>query len=452
MPPVASSTYLRATYLLLDPQDVRSGSMDGCDRRGWGQEVWDSNCTGGIREEGWGDAGKNSAGAVCIIHFNRSRRWIRFRHALPKAGPCIPPAPCVILSPRIPCTYDRRISVPILAAAFFFQTPHLQISHVGTPFPTLQHAPGRLPPPPRVPPIFSRILSAFDRIPRTELPPPSPHFNYYFDNMIVNDYYDSRSVDAINKPGDAEEFDPPFVRSALSFAYGHLLILSTLLPRVLPRLLVVGGTVVTYLYTVHLKPVLLLKNAVVASIVACCPLASASSFGDVTGGVIGLCGTLFLGTFGREVWMDVIDVDGDRKCGIRTVLASASSFGDVTGGVIGLCGTLFLGTFGREVWMDVIDVDGDRKCGIRTVPVAYGKRVGATLGGALLVLSGAIPMVSASMGGSRRRIVAAGLGMVAMMRTAAKAGGGGDDEAVLKAVEMSKGLPMALILTSYFLK
>jgi len=222
--------------------------------------------------------------------------------------------------------------------------------------------------------------------------------------MIVNDYYDSRSVDAINKPGDAEEFDPPFVRSALSFAYGHLLILSTLLPRVLPRLLVVGGTVVTYLYTVHLKPVLLLKNAVVASIVACCPLASASSFGDVTGGVIGLCGTLFLGTFGREVWMDVIDVDGDRRCGIRTV------------------------------------------------PVAYGKRVGATLGGALLVLSGAIPMVSASMGGSRRRIVAAGLGMVAIMRTAAKAGGGGDDEAVLKAVEMSKGLPMALILTSYFLK
>jgi len=149
-------------------------------------------------------------------------------------------------------------------------------------------------------------------------------------------------------------------------------------------------------------------------------------------------------------------------------LASAASFGSSTvpakPDVWSLCTSLFLGTFGREVWMDVTDVEGDGKCGIRTIPIVFGRRIGLIVGGVSLVLSALVPFMSLTMTGggllssssSRKSVVAATVAMVIMMRTAVKVvgggGGGGDDGVVLKAIETSKGLPLVLILMSYFLK
>jgi len=77
----------------------------------------------------------------------------------------------------------------------------------------------------------------------------------------------------------------------------------------------------TYWYTKHLKPRTWLKNVTCAAIVAMAPLTSAASISSVNplNSVGRLVATLFFASFGREMWMDIVDAEADAKSGIVTV-------------------------------------------------------------------------------------------------------------------------------------
>ena len=90
----------------------------------------------------------------------------------------------------------------------------------------------------------------------------------------------------------------------------------------------------TYLYTVHLKPIPLVKNVVCALLVALAPLTSGSATVALMAApqkrtivwsvqqqqpLWRLFGALFCGILAREVMMDCNDIVTDRAAGIRTV-------------------------------------------------------------------------------------------------------------------------------------
>lgn len=105
-------------------------------------------------------------------------------------------------------------------------------------------------------------------------------------SMITNDYYDARNgVDsAVAAATDDGENDyHPLARGEVPFSiaktfdsylYALLLVSSAFVPGVLPRLMVLGGAIITYLYTVHLKPRTWIKNLSCAALVAMSPVAS----------------------------------------------------------------------------------------------------------------------------------------------------------------------------------
>ena len=105
-------------------------------------------------------------------------------------------------------------------------------------------------------------------------------------SMITNDYYDAKyGVDSTdNKASDEERNhyhplawgDVPFsiTKTFDSYLYAILLLSSAFVPGVVSRLLVLGGAIITYLYTAHLKPKTWIKNLSCAALVGMSPVTS----------------------------------------------------------------------------------------------------------------------------------------------------------------------------------
>jgi geranylgeranylglycerol-phosphate geranylgeranyltransferase len=183
-------------------------------------------------------------------------------------------------------------------------------------------------------------------------------------SMLINDYHDYREgVDTLEtKPGRplvTGQVRTDTVKLVLKWAYALHLTLLCLIDSALMRLWVLSNTLLTYLYSVHLKPITGVKNLVCATIVA---------MGLGLGAVAqGGGGTAPL----RAVW--------------RPMAAVA--------GLI----------WHREILMDISDVEGDALVGVRTVPVVFGTRTALRL--SLLPLAAAVA-AAASVGSPLRAAVA----------------------------------------------
>jgi 4-hydroxybenzoate polyprenyltransferase len=193
-------------------------------------------------------------------------------------------------------------------------------------------------------------------------------------SMITNDYYDAR--EGVDSPYDSRH---PLAAAAAAAAadavttmphhgnstiterviplsvaknftkclYGILLLSSAFVPSIMARILVLSGAMITYLYTVHLKPITWIKNISCAALVALGPITSGCAAWPVlhSNSVIGSDSAVLS-------WF--------------CILQSPLSF---------LVLSLFFGIMGREVLMDIIDYVGDARAGIETIPVRYGKRI-----------------------------------------------------------------------------
>lgn len=146
-------------------------------------------------------------------------------------------------------------------------------------------------------------------------------------SMVVNDYYDARTgVDVLNsKPSLLAP--APVVKRFLTYLYTGLLTLLVVLPGKASRMSVVVGSLLTFWYTQHLKPKTWIKNVSCAGIIALSPFTSAAaacytrnlSLSPMLGNIVRMCSMIFFGIMGREIWMDVLDEEGDRTVSIRTV-------------------------------------------------------------------------------------------------------------------------------------
>lgn len=169
-------------------------------------------------------------------------------------------------------------------------------------------------------------------------------------SMVINDYHDFvRGVDTEEtKPGRplvTREILPSEVKRALKWAYAAHLALLCLVDRAATRLWVLSSTLLTYLYSQHLKPVAGLKNFVCGATVA---MAIGLGAMAASGGAAGL----------GAVWRPMA----------------------VAGGVISH----------REIVMDIKDADGDGATGVRTLPVAFGRDAALALSFVPLSLAGAV--------------------------------------------------------------
>ena len=151
-------------------------------------------------------------------------------------------------------------------------------------------------------------------------------------SMLINDYHDHKlGVDnARTKPGRplvTGEVQPEAVKLVLKWGYATHLTLLCLVETAPMRLWVLGNTLLTYLYSVHLKPLTGVKNLVCALIVA------------------------------MAVGLGALAVDG-----------SLAALAAVWRPMVAVSGLIWH----REMVMDIKDMEGDSLAGVRTVPVAFG--------------------------------------------------------------------------------
>ena len=147
-------------------------------------------------------------------------------------------------------------------------------------------------------------------------------------SMLINDFYDHRDgVDTpLTKPGRplvTGEVRPASVKLVLKWAYAAHLTLLCLVDSALVRLWILANTLLTYLYSVHLKPLTGVKNAVCAAIVAMAIGLGALAVGDAGAASLGAVWRPVAAAFGlifhREMVMDIKDREGDTLAGVRTV-------------------------------------------------------------------------------------------------------------------------------------
>lgn len=190
-------------------------------------------------------------------------------------------------------------------------------------------------------------------------------------SMITNDYYDAKNgVDtSSSEEREAVHYHPlaqgllPYslTKTFDSYLYAILLLSSAFVPGVIPRLMVISGAIVTYLYTVHLKPKTFVKNWSCAALVAMSPVTSGLAAWEVlrTGG---------------------IESVGSTVPPFLLVLKSPLAY---------LVAALFAGITSREIMMDITDCESDDKAGILTIPVKYGRGVAANVAFGWSMLSSA---------------------------------------------------------------
>ena len=145
-------------------------------------------------------------------------------------------------------------------------------------------------------------------------------------SMLINDYFDHKhGVDTRatkpDRPLVAGDVRPATVKLALKWAYAALLALICLIDTATMRLWVLANALATYVYTRHLKPVPVVKNAACAAVVAMAVGLGGLARGGGVGSLAPL-GPAMAATAGlichREMLMDCKDRDGDASAGVRT--------------------------------------------------------------------------------------------------------------------------------------
>ena len=146
-------------------------------------------------------------------------------------------------------------------------------------------------------------------------------------SMLVNDYYDLElGRDAPNQ----RTVPKRIVKRTLQYLYALALFTSAVLPGIPARWTVLSGLILTFWYTQYLKPKTWWKNIACAALIAlapltsglaaCAALASSSSSALVASpSLIRLTVILFTGILGREITMDMNDVEEDEAAGVMTV-------------------------------------------------------------------------------------------------------------------------------------
>lgn len=177
-------------------------------------------------------------------------------------------------------------------------------------------------------------------------------------SMLVNDYYDFKLGHDSTKPfqplNTPNRLPLKVLKRFLSYLYAAALVTVTMVPGVPARMAVIMGLMLTFWYTQHLKPRTWLKNAVCATLIALSPLTSAVGAMSVTGvtgewvSLLQVVGMLFVGILGREVTMDISDVQDDSHHGVRTVpVVYGCKFASTIGLVcaLGVSGLALVGPF-----------------------------------------------------------------------------------------------------------
>jgi 4-hydroxybenzoate polyprenyltransferase len=237
-------------------------------------------------------------------------------------------------------------------------------------------------------------------------------------SMLVNDYYDYKlGMDQLKTKATAltsQKVPLLVVKRFVSYLYAAALVSVTMIPGAPARLSVVGGLMLTFWYTQHLKPRTWLKNVVCASLIALSPLTSGmSALAMLSSSALSAAGPFTTTTAAAPVMM--------------TVTSMAP--------LLRVVGMLFLGILGREMTMDINDLDDDKAHGVRTVPVKYGRKFasrmafGCTVAAASLALSGPALQVLQVLRSSASQPALAATALVAgtpgLIRRCAMASGGG---------------------------
>ena len=188
-------------------------------------------------------------------------------------------------------------------------------------------------------------------------------------SMVTNDYYDARNgVDVPSQNDDEgggqyEHYHPlangdlPYslAKTFDSWLYAALLFSSAAVPGIIPRTMVIGSAIITYLYTTQLKPRTWIKNLSCAALVAMSPVTS-----------------------GLAAWHVLTDGPFAAKLGIET--ATRLPFHLIFKSRLSwLVVSLFFGIMSREILMDITDCEGDRNADICTLPVKYGNKYASSV-------------------------------------------------------------------------
>jgi 4-hydroxybenzoate polyprenyltransferase len=225
----------------------------------------------------------------------------------------------------------------------------------------------------------------------------------------------------------------------LGFLYAALLLCISVVPGIPARLSIVGGAMLTFLYTQHLKPITWVKTITCALLIALAPVTSGTAALSLDQITAVMSGSNNNNNMLHELLL------GDR----------AVSLGR-------LVGMLFFGFLGREILMDINDVVDDRLHKIKTVPVRYGRQFASRvaflstllMAGLCLLNATTAPTTAAatSIGAIRnpRALAFAVLGSLAQLRRAYQVlrTDGTSRDLVSQAVEEGK-ITVLLLLASF---
>ncbi|CAB9516039.1 Digeranylgeranylglyceryl phosphate synthase [Seminavis robusta] len=180
-------------------------------------------------------------------------------------------------------------------------------------------------------------------------------------SMLVNDYYDfklKRDSQKLSSPLVSGQLTLSIVRTFLTDLYAMALLCVAFVPGIPARISVVTALMLTFWYTRHIKPMTWYKNVMCGVLIALSPFTSGSAALKVASEV------------GSGPWG-----------GIR-VLAVPSLWR--------LVAMLFFGVTGREVMMDIVDLQDDKMNRVRTIPVTYGRHFASAVGMVAYLLSGLV--------------------------------------------------------------
>lgn len=151
-------------------------------------------------------------------------------------------------------------------------------------------------------------------------------FVFSSSSMAINDYFD-REIDAVNQPqrpipSGRVEPTRALIFSVILMILGFLL--STIINLGALVVAIVACTVFT-VYSMHLKRYGLIGNACVSLCVALTFVYGAVATGRVPGIIAIFSSMAFLANMSREVVKGIVDVEGDKLRGVRTLAVSRGS-------------------------------------------------------------------------------------------------------------------------------